>query len=73
MKVWLDSCGVGTSQACECPAPWFGVAADRGRWVGALGGWKTTMSPTLGWSISRLVSTRWPMCSVGTIEPLGIR
>ncbi len=31
------------------------------------------MSPTLGWLISRLVSTRWPIFSVGIIEPLGIR
>ena len=31
------------------------------------------MSPTLGWLINRLVSTRWPMSSVGTIEGLGIR
>ncbi len=31
------------------------------------------MSPTLGWLISRLVSTRWPISSVGTIDGLGIR
>src|SRR5438045_295823 len=37
------------------------------------GGWNTTMSPTLGWLIRRLVSTRWPIASVGTIDGLGIR
>src|SRR5437588_10213100 len=31
------------------------------------------MSPMLGFSISRLARIRWPMCSVGSIDPLGIR
>jgi hypothetical protein len=31
------------------------------------------MSPTLGWLTRRLVSTRWLMWSVGSIDPLGIR
>src|SRR6185437_12001597 len=33
----------------------------------------TTMSPTLGFPANRLVSTRWPTSSVGTIDGLGIR
>jgi hypothetical protein len=41
------------------------------------GGWKTTMSPTLGVSPSswpmRLTRTRWLMSSVGSIDGLGIR
>src|SRR5262249_21226110 len=40
------------------------------------GGWKTTMSPTWGLekrSPIRLTSTRWPTCSVGTIDSEGIR
>src|SRR5215213_1678769 len=40
------------------------------------GGWKTTTSPTPG-SLKRapirLTSTRWPICSVGTIDSDGIR
>src|SRR5688572_16650959 len=40
------------------------------------GGWKTTMSPTLGSpkrEPMRLTSTRWPISSVGTIDSDGIR
>ena len=40
------------------------------------GGWKTTMSPTDGSPKRmpmRFTSTRWPMSSVGSIEPLGMR
>src|SRR3954452_16372898 len=40
------------------------------------GGWKTTTSPTSGCvkrSPMRFTSTRWPICSVGTIDSLGIR
>jgi hypothetical protein len=38
-----------------------------------VGGWKTTMSPTLGFPESRLTRIRWLIASVGIIEPLGIR
>src|SRR4051794_36011694 len=41
-----------------------------------VGGWKTTTSPTSGSekrAPMRLTSTRWPICSVGTIDSLGIR
>ena len=77
MNVWLDSVGVGTSQARvkKCPdglspssatpqVPWSESAP--------LGGWKTTMSPTLGWLIIRLARIRCPIFSVGSIDPLGI-
>src|SRR6201995_3102983 len=40
------------------------------------GGWKTTTSPTWGelkCMPMRLTSTRWPTCSVGTIDSLGMR
>src|SRR4051794_34470907 len=40
------------------------------------GGWKTTMSPTSGLvkrAPMRLTSTRWPTCSVGTIDSDGMR
>src|SRR5436305_7605497 len=76
MNVALDSWDEGVPQAWECPAPWLG-SPQKGLWLGSVGvapagGWNTTMSPTPGRSNSRLVSTRWPMCSVGSIDPLGI-
>ena len=40
-----------------------------------VGGWKTTTSPTSGSekrAPMRLTSTRWPICSVGTIDSDGI-
>src|SRR5579859_5350546 len=73
MKVWLDSCGDGWSQAWERPAPWLGFPHSGLIGSAPWGGWKTTMSPTLGLVSSRLVRTRCPMSSVGTIEGLGIR
>src|SRR3954452_4365252 len=73
MKLTSDRSGVGLAQAApsggwpcphmlSCSAP--------------AGGWKTTMSPTSG-SLrrpeTRLTSTRWPTCRVGTIDSLGMR
>src|SRR6476646_6897664 len=73
MNVCDDSPGVDFEHACGRPSPWLG-SPHTGVWGSApLGGWNTTMSPTLGWLISRLVSTRWPTSRVGTIEGLGMR
>src|ERR1700755_2543643 len=73
MKFTLASCDVGWSQACPAggwPEPQvLSCSAPEG-------GWKTTMSPTCGAekrAPMRLTSTRWPTCSVGTIDSLGIR
>src|SRR4051812_19604421 len=73
MKLTSARSDVGLSQTCpaggwpepqvlSCSAP--------------AGGWKTTTSPTSGVekrAPMRLTSTRWPTCSVGTIDSLGIR
>ena len=73
MNVWVDSWAVGVSQAWLWPVP-CELFPHTGLLKSApCGGWKTTTSPTLGWVDSRLVSTRWPGSSVGTIEELGIR
>ena len=53
--------------------PWLGLPHTGGCGSAPFGGWKTTMSPTLGCVIRRLVRTRWPIVSVGTIDGLGIR
>src|SRR3954469_23873641 len=62
--------GSGQTDLGSCRAP------QRGSPSAPSGGWKTTTSPTAGfekeWPM-RLTSTRWPICSVGTIDSLGMR
>src|SRR4051812_12914740 len=72
MKLTSDLVDVGRLQASSgflSGSPQVFVSAP-------LGGWNTTISPISG-SLkrlpSRLTSTRWSICSVGSIEPLGIR
>src|SRR5947209_8321299 len=73
MNVWEDAVLVGAPHGAGWPVPWLGLPHTPLPRSAPCGGWKTTMSPTLGWLISRLVSTRWPIFSVGIIEPLGMR
>src|SRR5690348_605508 len=73
MKVWVDSCGVGLSHARPVPVPSVGEPHAGLVKSAPWGGWNTTMSPTLGVRARRLVSTRCPTSSVGTIDGLGIR
>src|SRR5215208_2985878 len=61
---WLQ-----TSPCCGLVPHWLLRSAPPG-------GWKTTMSPTLGspkCMPTRLTRTRWPTSSVGTIDSLGMR
>ena len=73
MNVWLDSFGGGLVAGLRVPGALVRVAAVALSGSAPAGGWKTVMSPTLGWLIRRLARIRWPMFSVGSIEPLGIR
>src|SRR4051812_6730428 len=58
---------------------WPGGGSPPPHWLpcsAPTGGWNTTTSPTSGCvkrSPMRFTSTRWPICSVGTIDSLGIR
>src|SRR4051812_7220515 len=58
---------------------WPGGGSPPPHWLpcsAPTGGWNTTTSPTDGSpkrSPIRFTSTRWPICSVGTIDSLGIR
>src|SRR5687768_8185320 len=72
MKLTSERSAVGLSQGW----PWGGWPEPQRFSSAPAGGWNTTTSPTLGVvkrAPMRLTSTRWPICSVGTIDSLGIR
>src|SRR3954453_377605 len=87
LRTWRRSPGPATMRLMKLTSARFGVSFRQTCPIGGgppphlsscsapPGGWKTTTSPTSGSekrAPMRLTSTRWPICSVGTIDSEGI-
>src|SRR5215211_7856411 len=87
LRIWRRSPGPATMRLMKLTSARSGVSLRHTWPVGGgplphmsscsapAGGWKTTTSPTSGSekrAPMRLTSTRWPTCSVGTMDSLGI-